>query len=128
MKKYVPAKRADKLINGLIDYLSELKKMPELIQMLINCGFTYNELVKIYSFDPSEIAESFKRVYTYSVDDDNELYIYENGYLLATVCGVTPSKAQNMLEEIVFDKRGIDLAEIFGKCKKEESSNDKSGD
>ena len=41
MKKYVSQKRADKLINRLIDYLSELKKMPELIQTLINCGFTY---------------------------------------------------------------------------------------
>ena len=126
MKKYVSQKRADKLINGLIDYLSELKKMPELIQTLINCGFTYEELVKFYSFDPDEIAESYKSVYTYSVDDDNELYIYENGYLLATISDVAPSKAQDMLEEVVFDKRGIDLAEIFGKCKKEERSDVKS--
>ncbi len=102
--------------------------MPELIQTLINCGFTYTELVKFYSFDPDEIAESFTCKYSYSVDDDNELYIYENGYLLATVSDVAPSKAQDMLEEVVFDKRGIDLAEIFGKCKKEEISNDKSGD
>ena len=126
MRKYVSAKRAHKLINGLIDYLSELKKMPELIQTLINCGFTYEELVTFYSFDPNEIAESYESVYTYSVDVDNELYIYENGYLLATVSDVDPSGTQNMFEEVIFDKRGIDLKEIFGKVKKEEISNVKS--
>lgn len=128
MRKYVSAKRAHKLINELIDYLSELKNMPELIQTLINCGFTYEELVTFYSFEPKEIDESYKSVYTYSVDDDNELYIYENGYLLATVSDVDPSGVQNMFEEVIFDKRGIDLKEIFGNVNKEENSNDKSGE
>ena len=126
MRKYVSVKRAHKLINELIGYLSELKKMPELIQTLINCGFTYEELVTFYSFDPNEIAESFKGVYTYSIDDYNELYVYENGYLLATVNDVEPSNAQDMLEEIVFDKRGINLAKIYGNVKKEEISDVKS--
>ena len=65
MKKYVSAKRAHTLINELIGYLSELKKTPELIQTLINCGFTYEELVTFYSFDPDEIAGSFEGTKAY---------------------------------------------------------------
>lgn len=65
-KKYISAKRADKLTNELIGYLSELQKMPDLLFTLLNCGFTYDELITYYSFEPADIAETW-RVSTHTV-------------------------------------------------------------
>lgn len=112
-KKYISAKRADKLTNELIGYLSELQKMPDLLFTLLNCGFTYDELITYYSFEPADIAETMEGVYTYSIDGNKVMRIFEIGYLMATIQDVDRDNAQQVFEDVIYQLRGFDLKEVY---------------
>lgn len=54
---------------------------------------------------------AYKDLYSYSVDDNEVMTIWERSSILCTVSDVTEENAEDMFREIVFEMRGISLDE-----------------
>jgi hypothetical protein len=47
--------------------------------------------------------------YSYTLNENNELIIFENNQILATLSDVEPKQADNLFKEVVFELRSIEI-------------------
>lgn len=52
-------------------------------------------------------------VYTYSIDGNKVMRIFEIGYLMATIQDVDRDNAQQVFEDVIYQLRGFDLKEVY---------------
>lgn len=66
-KTIMPEKRANELLNEIIDYTAIGRNSSETIQELIRMGFKDEELWTFFSFNLHDVADAMEDMY-----DDNE--------------------------------------------------------